>query len=382
MTADLTTLLTELAHDAPSAEELLTGSRMMARRIQRRRRAVSTATAGAALGAVGLVWRTDLLVADTPDGVAASPAGKPSASTAPSTVPPTQLPDCGGSMGMTPRDIPPANVPVRLLSRGTTLPLKWVQSAEMTSDCVQAPAALVLIDSNSTGLIERAVTVWGPQRTPFDLAGFFLSAPVDVDIRGGRGQIKQHGQLLYATWSDGPERHWHATSSGLRKDELVTLINGLDSRDNLVRAGQAAGFAVESLDQATGDPAKRAEWFVAYGHDDNDYIMIRTERRGGAITSGVSQGDPARWRLRTIRGRRALELVKDSAVVHLVWEEQPGVVVSLSANEAAATSDQLVAFAESLEAVDADDPRIKAKLRSAWGDEDPPTSAPPTTPAG
>jgi hypothetical protein len=190
--------------------------------------------------------------------------------------------------------------------------------------------------------------------------------------------------MFYVTWTEAPDRHWHATASGVSQEELLGLLDDLDITGRAVAPGDLAGFTVEPLALPSDDPAKQVEWFVAYGAGPNDYLMLRAVRRGGSVADGVSHGAPNAWRLTTVRGHRAIALEKDGNIVALSWEELPGWFVSLSANEAAATPDELRTFAESLDSVKPDDPRIKAKLRSAWGDEsEPPTAKPadasPTT---
>lgn len=380
MTTDLRRLMQDAADGAPTAHRLVADARAGAQRLQRRRRAVATATVGTALGAGGLLLRGALPAPGTGDlfvvnqstagpsrtsAAPASMAASPSSTGAPATASPAAaLPDCDGStVGSSPQEVPASEVHGRFLGDDPAYQLQWVQARAYPRVCQPAPAALVLTDAAPDGIIRRAVTVRGPRQNPVSYAGF-VPPPEPVTVRGVEGQAALLSGATRVSWTEPGGGSWEATGSGLTQGQLGAFINQLAISGSRVSVPQPPdGFASEPV-AAPGDAGAGSdvEWSAAYLVADNTVTLSVSERPRNLLEL-VSMNGPASWRFTSVRGHRGVSSANGSRPVMLSWEERPGLWLMLVNPAGTTTTEALVAFADTLKRVDADDPRITTKLQ-------------------
>jgi len=294
---------------------------------------------------------------------AAAPATQPAAAPASSAAPAAAPPECGSSRSGSQRDLPAAQLISRLLSRDAAYQLEWVQSTERTENCVDAPAALVLTDTDPAGFVTRAVTVWGPRSTPVGYANLTVDSPATpTTIRGVPTRVVKVGGGLRIGWTEPGGRSWEITGAGLTQQQIQSIAGTLQISGDVVTLPEVpAGFTAQVRPAAAEPPdLTTREWFLSYK---SGSLLLRAVERHRLFAESASYSVRGpRMQLTTVRGRPA-SFYGTPQSSFLSWEERPGLYVSLTAN--GTPQDKLKAFAESLEEVEASDSRITAKLRSS-----------------
>ena len=280
---------------------------------------------------------------------------------------PASLPDCDGSYGPGySRDVPPTQLTSRLLGSDSYYPLDKVEATEFVSDCVWTPAALTLTSVGSDGTIERAVTVWGPRRTPMSYASFSMPA-TKTTVRGVAAQAVEIGfpTSNRIAWTESPGSSWEITGLGLTQRELESIAGQLAINGGSATLPEVpAGYEVDVRTSQPPLAANQKEWTATYAAPPG-WLELKTTERPKLLAESVSlSGDLESFRFMEVRGRQALARSSSGQLVEMIWQEQPGVQASLNSWDVRIDENALAKFAGSLGRVDADDPRIAAKLLS------------------
>lgn len=247
---------------------------------------------------------------------------------------------------------------------------------------IQPNAVLSLAASDSDGRVTAAVTVWEgeevrpnadiPMPTAVGPDGLPVAPPTEstVELRGTTARLLDTG-VLELTWSESGH-DWKVTASGLEVTDVLDVASRLNLDDGDV-ALEEPGYELDTLEVVDGTerPVWSPIWYVCW-----------SATGGGQCTLSLDIGrDSQPWQAALSTGplsdRSPVHLVDIGGVPGLVtdnggpgstvvqWDIEPGVRAMLMGSNPSgveavdgSSPDDLVAVAESLEPVAADDPRI------------------------
>lgn len=379
------------------------------RHLRRRRHALRSAGLGAVVMAVAgtAVVATGRTSGNGPDeDVAAGPdPTAPSTSDVPSAPPPPP-PDCVGSGVSLENLAPPEQVPadqvadeLRVLPGWTPegAPISYAQGIRYPDPCPEAAAypvdfTLVLQADGGDEILDADITVSGPLPwSGFDEAGAVMPGGVrETTIRGQQGRLRGDGgpaEGLTFAWAEPDGWSWEVRGNAVDEATLRALTEALvlDSSPEgdeppvaLAQDALPSGFELAWQQQGLAEPNDGflgSTWTVQVGvpatQDDpiqrgvfcvlevrpHDGSPITTYGGAGSMRVTVN-GQPAMW---APWGGFPL----GAAMTSLNWELAPGIRARADCVDSDADTSRLsmplevvMQFAESVEPVAADDPRL------------------------
>lgn len=269
---------------------------------------------------------------------------------------------------------------IRLLSAdpgGRTLEAAW---ANLTPACqLETPGAPVQVVAavDADGMVTSALTVWRdlPVEGPGEAGAGPSGSPVGPQpqqVRGvdGAVSLRPDVERVQVWWSEGGVA-WSVVASGLDAELALATVERLDlTADRPLAAEQFPPGAAEVGGWTMpSTPDVVPVWYAEYGHAATE-SGPGTDEGGSAFQLQVSGSRPP-WQTELRAGQRIVDVHGVPAVSgddggggrvpFVTWEVREGVQASVQASVPASppgSGDDLVAVAESLEHVEADDPRL------------------------
>lgn len=240
----------------------------------------------------------------------------------------------------------------------------WAR-AELTDrrTCPAVPTALVALRHGDGGEVSAAVRVTGPSPEPFRRYSGPSYEPVAVRADDGAELVRfpaVDASILQVQWTEPDGTSWSMTSQGLDTAGLLAVAANLELRglngSPVARLPEPVDAVEEvwRLEELPGElPSEEPFWHVVI--DDGQTLSIDVSRPlvpWPAISEITGPGST----LLEVRGHTAVAFDNGSASsVWLVWDEEPGLRVSVSGTLDLET---LKHIAESLAPAAPDDPRI------------------------
>jgi hypothetical protein len=326
-------------------------------RVRRVRRGIAALSSVAAIiGAVAVLSRA---VSDSPTVEMAAPVDLPAGAGAVNGDT-----ECGGYAES--RGPDEATVPRLMpdwLPPGLEVGHAWAR-AELTDrrTCPAVPTALVAVRHGDGGVVSAAVRVEGPSPEPYRQYSGPSYEPVIVrmDDEAQLVRFPVDASILQVQWTEPDGTSWSMTSQSLDAATLLAVAANLELRglsgSPVARLPEPVDAIEEvwRLEQLPGEPpSEEPFWHVVI--DDGQTLSIDVSRPlvpSPAISAVAGPGST----LLEVRGHPAVAFDNGSASsVWLVWDEEPGLRVSLSGSLDLET---LKHIAESLAPAPPDDPRI------------------------
>jgi hypothetical protein len=166
------------------------------------------------------------------------------------------------------------------------------------------------------------------------------------------------GERLVIHWTEPAGASWQLDARGLNSDEVLSITKnlkiGTDGEWTPATAGwMPSGFETiyQRQEPMVATPAEARFWEAGIDDGATFNLMINETVTNDPPVSRLLPGDV---RIVTVRGQQAVTTTVLGQVT-LRWEEQPGIVVTVSGKFDLATMSRI---AESLEPIEATDPRI------------------------
>lgn len=344
---DLRELIHQAADIAPAPDGLLSAVRVAARRRHRRHRrhlaygSLGTAAAltAAVLGGPRLLPAINGSAAPTGPATASTPSGGPRSASAPVSATPATEVRCDGYRSTR---VPAGSIPsaVRLLSNDPAYALNGPGTAgQVQGSCGSAPLALAY-EGVTGARVVRTLRLSGPSSPQENVGGSVIA------VRGTTGQLVTTAAGLLLTWTEG-SASWTLDSSGLSRTQLLAVADGLTLTGTVTADPATTRAAGLEGGPVSPQPPSRDTWDVAY-QVDGQVVWLHVETGDVAGRPGTAAT------VVEINGHRG-ELA-DLLISTVVWQPSAGVVAE--ATVTGLTDQQLVAFADTLRAVPAADPRL------------------------
>ncbi len=262
------------------------------------------------------------------------------------------------------RAAPTAADGLRMLPDAATIPpglhLDIAHAAEGIV-CPKAPAPLVLVRYEpDRRTVERTFTVWGPGADSFALG----SSTGTIRVRGYSVTVYGEPDSPFQAfmWTEAGMR-WRAEGQGMRRDEITEMVQALRIDPALATvdlpADLTAGYTKVASVPAFPGADREPGWTVVYdgSRPDVGQVTISVNHNHDSFDALLAPG----MRITTVRGHRAAyrsESRPSSHSASLMWEERPGVLVRVQAENFPGPTPDLLRIATSLRPLSDTDPRI------------------------
>lgn len=258
--------------------------------------------------------------------------------------------------------VPWSQAPKLLHLVGTQRPVEARLDAVPPVDCRYLPPTVALgVDRGPAGSVRAVVAVDGPWLRRPDLP----QVEQQVAVRGTRGTVAHwraevldsRGVLVLAWLEPRTHQWWQVRSSGLSRQELLALANGLDL------ARPAAGLPKRFTALPVQKPTTRAShrWEVIYraGRDDLDVLSVWDGPQDDGPLARLADIQADRVRLVDVAGGLAFWLPHDNGDSPAVYLVRDGLTFQYLSTDYPGSVKALKA----IEHVTADDPRLKGVPR-------------------
>jgi len=239
---------------------------------------------------------------------------------------------------------------------------------EERDNCPAYSPTLTLELLDERGQVQRSALVYGPMvAAPWESndpdAVIRTEAPItESTLHGQRLQLVDLGQGVWrAAWLDDQGRGWSTTAKGLNQAQLVTVLNGLQLTPNGATAPRSTvlDMAATSYPASTPTVKWNPYWNSEYRTSDGttftvDVFLGGPAAPGNDLPAGALRHVPVRH---TTGLLATLSNPIGEPTHSLTWHEDTDTWITISS--ATSSLDELLTFAEALQLVSGDDPRLQ-----------------------